>query len=88
MENGKVIQLKNTNNEEDVKMKTWSLKKKLLVGGGLISGIVVGILAYGKNHGEESQTDGYFEDEDEDYDDSDELDDEKEESEVEVETQE
>lgn len=55
-------------NEEDVKVKTnWSLKKKLLLGGGIVSGLILGIFAYGKNHGEEYEEDDYFEDEDYDY---------------------
>lgn len=76
------------NNEEDDNMKVkWSLKKKLLVGGGLIGGLVLGVLAYGKNNEGESQTDDYFEDGNcEDYD-SDGLEDEIEDK-TEVETQE
>jgi hypothetical protein len=52
-------------NEEDGKMKAkWSLKKKLLIGGGLVSGAILGIFAYGRKHEEEIEDGGYFEDED------------------------
>lgn len=56
------------NNEEVVKMKNWSLKKKLLVGGGIVSGFVLGAIAYGKNHGNDFEANECYDDEDEDED--------------------
>lgn len=51
-------------NGEAVKVKTgWSLKKKLLLGGGIVSGLILGIFAYGKNHEETCEEENDFEDE-------------------------
>lgn len=61
------------NNEEEVKMG-WSLKKKVLVGLGVVGAGVVGVIAYGMGNKEievnceeqESEDEGYYDDEDED----------------------
>ncbi len=82
----------NKNEEDDVKVKEkWSLKKKLLLGGGVLGGIILGIFAYGKNTEYENDEDEEFEDGYEDYTDTDETDLEDTDSivkDVEVETQE
>lgn len=77
-------------NEEDGKMKQkWSLKKKLLLGGGILGGLIVSIFAYGKSIEEEYEEDDYLEDEDFDGVETDETDfDMTEGTEVEVEIQE
>lgn len=64
----KIKEIFRKNTEEDVKMNVkWSLKKKLLVAGGLVGSVVLGIFAYGKTNGEEPENEESFEDE-EDYD--------------------
>ena len=56
-------------NEEDVKVKVkWSLKKKLLVGLGILGTGALGIFAYGKKSAEDVEHDSDFEDENEDFD--------------------
>lgn len=56
------------NNEEDVKMKVkWSLKKKILVGLGILGTGALGIFAYGRKNAENIDDEDCFEDEDYDY---------------------
>ena len=72
-------------NEEDCKMKEkWSLKKKLLIGAGVLGGLVLGVFAYGKNNEELFEDDDEFEDENYDYE-TDETEGLEEEEEVEIE---
>lgn len=48
--------------EDKVKVK-WSLKKKLLVGGGVLLTSILGVFAYGRKQEMELNNDDYYEDE-------------------------
>lgn len=59
------------NEKEEGQMKTkMSLKKKLLLGGGLLGGLVLGIFALGRNSEEEDIYDDFYEDDFDEFDDS------------------
>ena len=59
------------NEKEEGQMKTkMSLKKKLLVGGGLLGGLVLGIFAFGRKSEEEDDYDDFYEDDFDEFDDS------------------
>ena len=63
----KEVNENNEENEEEMKMKKWSLKKKLLVGAAAGVAGVVSIIAYGKSKQSDSvECDMDEEDEDED----------------------
>lgn len=54
--------------EEDVKVKVkWSLKKKVLVGLGILGTSILGIFAYGKKHAEDYENDYETGDYEDDY---------------------
>lgn len=57
-------------NEEEKLMKNWSLKKKVLVGLGVVGTGIVGAIAYGKSKQEDQiELEQEFEDDEFDYDD-------------------
>ena len=59
------------NEKEEGQMKTkMSLKKKLLLGGGLLGGLVLGIFAFGRKSEEEDDYDDFYEDDFDEFDDS------------------
>lgn len=69
------IQAKFRKNEEEPKMKlNWSLRKKLIVGAGVLGTAALGIIAYGKSK-QETEVEYSENDQDEEYDDDDESED-------------
>jgi hypothetical protein len=65
------IQTKLAKTKEERKMKNWSLKKKVLVGMGVLGAAAVGVVAYGRSKQEDEVTYEGDEFEDEDYEDYD-----------------
>lgn len=81
------IQAKFRKNEEEPKMKlNWSLRKKLLVGAGVLGTAALGIIAYGKSK-QETDVEYNNEDQDEEYDDDYESEDDDQDAGEEVETE-
>lgn len=63
-------------NKEENKMKNWSLKKKVVVGLGVLGTAALGVIAYGRS--KEEEVVNYNSDRDEDYEDDSDYEDENE----------
>ena len=69
-EKSKVINLEVEEKKEEKKMKNWSLKKKVLIGMGVLAAGVVGVVTYGRSKQEDHFDGNSYEDDDYEDDDS------------------